>query len=133
MKRITLYRLRLIALALGAAILLWLPFEDQTDTLATLLSAALCIWFAVRYSWADGLRPSQLLIRAALVWAIMGLLVSPLAALLLVFKIGLHSHSYPDFTPGQILAVLYRTPVWIIAGLLAGLGTGLFRMARSMK
>jgi hypothetical protein len=48
----------------------------------------------------------------------------------MVFKTGVHTHAVTDFTPAQINAVLTRTPVFALGGLLMGLGAALWRKAR---
>jgi hypothetical protein len=47
----------------------------------------------------------------------------------MIFKMGLHGHPNPDFTPEQLLEIFYRTPVFILAGLLIGSGIGLYKKA----
>jgi hypothetical protein len=60
-----------------------------------------------------------------------GTLVAPVAVLLILIKISLHSHGTPDFTSGDIGAVMNRTPVWALAGVLSGEALGLLGVAFS--
>jgi hypothetical protein len=55
--------------------------------------------------------------------------VTPLAVVLMLMKLSLHTHPYPDLLPVDLTAVLGRTPVWALAGLAVGLGAGLAAMA----
>lgn len=123
-------RLRLLAMLLGAALLLWLPFEDTHERWVVLFAlavaglAALAIWFRLPAAWR--LTP----IASTLVGLFGGLLVTPAALLLMAFKSGVHGHGRPDFTPQQVSRVLDLTPLWAAAGLLLGLGIALYRTTR---
>jgi hypothetical protein len=41
------------------------------------------------------------------------------------FKNARHSHLYPDYPPEQLLAMLGRAPIWMLAGAFLGLSLGL--------
>lgn len=121
--------MRLLALVLGIALLLWFPKEDVSQLSVVLFAALISAWLALR-----SLLPVQpggryYLVRYLLVGALAGLAVIPLALLLMALKTGLHSHSAPDFTYVQMQVLLFRTPMWVIVGLLLGLGGSLFRLA----
>ena len=121
--------MRLLALVLGIALLLWFPIEDVSQLSVVLFAALISAWLALR-----SLLPVQpggryYLVRYLLVGALAGLAVIPLALLLMALKTGLHSHSAPDFTYEQMQVLLFRTPLWVIVGLLLGLGGSLFRLA----
>jgi hypothetical protein len=115
--------LRIYTIVLGVLFLLWLPFEDQNEGLATAFAAAISIGLAARLEIG---RPAALP-RCLFLGAVAGLAVSPLAFLLMAFKTGLHGHAAPDFTGLQVVAVFLRAPVWALGGLLIGLGAALWR------
>ena len=122
--------MRLLALVLGIALLLWFPIEDVSQLSVVLFAALISAWLALR-----SLLPVQpggryYLVRYLLVGALAGLAVIPLALLLMALKTGLHSHSAPDFTYEQMQVLLFQTPMWVIVGLLIALGGSLFRLAR---
>jgi hypothetical protein len=48
---------------------------------------------------------------------------------LMAFKTGLHGHG-PEYTPEQIAWVWGQVGLWVVVGLLAGLGLGLLAAAR---
>ena len=123
--------MRLLALALGIALLLWLPREDVSEQSVTLFAALISAWLALRYLLS--VRPGEIhyLLRHLLAGALAGLAVTPLAVFLMALKTGLHSHSTPDFTYERMQVVLYRTPIWVLVGLLIGLGVALLRLART--
>jgi len=122
--------LRLTGLLLSVVILLWISFEDRSESVVVLLSAAICAWWAVRLLVG---RPSGkiiVLIRHIIVSTLSGLAIAPLAILLMAFKSGIHGHGTPDFTIQQIHLVLLRTPYLAVGGLLLGIGSALWRLAR---
>jgi hypothetical protein len=82
--------------------------------------------------WSDSaqLDQGQYLVRAGIAGLVGGATVPPLADILMLVKVSLHSHAVPDFTARDLGAVLGRTPVWALAGLAAGLALGLVHMAR---
>ena len=121
--------MRLLALILGIAILLWLPIEEVSGGSVFLFAALISAWLVLRYLLAVVPGERNFLVRHLLAGALAGLAVSPLALLLMALKTGLHGHSTPDFTPLQMQAVLFRTPIWVIVGLFLGLGAALFRLA----
>jgi hypothetical protein len=123
-------RWRRIGLGLGALVLLWLPFEDSHAWPALLLAALLCGWAAARLVWQAESKPERLLLRSGLAGALAGLLVSPMAFGLMSLKSGLHAHPQPDYLPAQIRAVFSSTPYFVISGLLCGLASALYRLAR---
>jgi hypothetical protein len=116
------YRLTRIGLVFfGALALLWLPFEDQSPILAQLLAASICLAGVLQRYFHRGARPLGRL-RLAAAGVLTGLAVPPLAALLLIFKNGLHSHSGPDFSPAVLAGVLSQAPLWGLGGALIAAG-----------
>ena len=123
-------RMRLTAILLGMVFLFWLPFEDSSPTAALLLALAISAWGGA-YILAKAQKPLQrVLFRAVLAGTLAGIAITPLALFLMAFKAGLHSHQTPDFTPDQIISVIYRGPIWLVGGFLIGLGSGIWLTAR---
>lgn len=109
--------------------LAWLGYEDRGLTAVVLLAgcigaaSGLSAWMrrrAVRAGrWSAWMR-------GALLGALAGRSVAPLAALLILVKTSLHAHPVPDFTAADLGRVLDVWPAWTGAGLLVGLaGAGL--------
>ena len=123
-------RARLPAVLLGAAILLWLPFEDSGTFWIRLIAVLACALAAA----AAGPALVEKLHQRWYAWPVVGLaaglLVTPAAVLLMAFKSGIHGHGSPDFTPAQVAALLASWPVWALSGLLAGLAVVVWRKAR---
>lgn len=123
-------RLRVIALGIGVALLLWLPFEDPGVNAALAFSAVISGWWAVRFLVLAPAGRRKMILRHVSFGAFAGMMVSPLALLLMAMKTGLHGHSSPDFTVDQLQSVLASTPAWILSGVLLGFGSGLWRLHR---
>jgi hypothetical protein len=123
--------MRLLALVLGIALLLWLPIEDVSEQSVVLFAALVSAWLALRYCLTIQAGEIRYWLRHMLAGALAGLFVTPFALFLMALKTGLHGHNTPDFTLHQMQAVLYRTPIWVLVGLLLGLGVALLRLARS--
>lgn len=119
--------LRLSALLLAVALILWLPVEDLDLRYVLLFAALIGAWWAARFLLRLSPGGRSFIIKHLLIGVLSGAAVTPLALLLMVFKTGLHAHGQPDFTPGQVQAVLARTPVWTLAGLLITLGLAIAR------
>lgn len=119
--------LRYYTLLLSALLLIWFPFEDSNEQLATAFAAAICAELAARLAvrWASP-QPASLL-KHLLLGTLAGLMVAPLTFFLMAIKTGLHGHAAPDFTGAQVIAVFLRTPVWGLGGLLIGLGVAIWR------
>jgi hypothetical protein len=119
--------LRLLAILFGIIVLVWVSLEDQSVTWVILFAAAICL-LAAALSLASSPRSDAG--KGWLVYLLAGLLggaaTPPVAVLLMAIKTGLHGHSVPDYTPAQIIAVLTSFPIWVGAGGVIGLGTGLW-------
>ncbi len=104
----SLYR-RWWGLLLGAVSLFYLTIENENPLWAIALAA---FWML----WLFPLHPEQpwrgVLILFAVPW---------LAALVMIFKNGVHGHAVPDFPNAVIFATLARSPWWGIAGGMIGL------------
>ena len=123
--------LRLAAIMLGVGILAWLPFEESHENWVVFFAVAIAVLSAAAalLRWA-GPGPRLWLIYPLITGAA-GALVTPLALLLMAVKSGIHGHSAPDYTPAQVSSVLLRTPLWLVSGLLIGLGMAVLRRWRS--
>jgi hypothetical protein len=123
-------RLRILAISLGIALLLWLPIEDTSER--WVLGFGICIsgLAAARLLNSRFVPPNPVWWIYALAGLLSGLAVTPIALLLMAFKGGVHGHGRPDFTPGQVTIVLQLSPVWVAAGVLIGLGVALWVQAR---
>ena len=121
---------RLTALLLGFGILIWLPVEDQSELGVLIASGAICTWIAARLLITPPQEDRQLILRHALVGGGSGLILAPMAIILMAVKSGIHGHGTPDFSVGQIQSVLSRIPFFVLSGFLLGLGSGIFRLAK---
>ena len=118
------FRLRLAEIALGIVLIVWLTFEDQNITPVQLLALASAAVLAVRF--VDAVRSSRMLALTG-TGLVAGFAASPIAAGLMLVKIGLHSHGQtPDFTIEDIAQVFSRAPLFGLAGLLIGAGLKAF-------
>lgn len=124
-------RLRLLSLLLGAILLLWVPLEDTHERWAILFAAAISLLLvataAPRIARLPGIARLGHPWLEALLGCLAGLGVTPLGLFLMAFKSGIHGHGRPDFTPEQVLFIIQRWPVFVLSGLLIGLGLGLYR------
>ena len=118
-------RLRLIGFLLGGCFLFWAPFEDSITLFPIIFAIAIASWMAVFFVVKSKFLRHKPILQYTFTGLVAGLAIAPLTLLLMAFKTGLHGHQNPDFNPQQALAVLYRTPVWLMGGLLVGLGLSL--------
>jgi len=127
-------RFRNAALLYAALTLVWFQLEDNQVLPVVLLGAAgaallVFHWLRDRVdlrrsgvrAWAE----------VSLSGALVGLAAALVAALLMVLKAGMHGHVFPDYPPGQILALLARAPTWALAGALAA--AGLLAVTRALR
>lgn len=101
------------AFLVGVLALFWLPVEDQTVLIPTLLALPIAGLVARLFR-------ERFQLSCILSGLIAGLVVAPLTLLWMAFKTGLHWHGVGDFTAAQILFVIEDTPLWIFAGGLLG-------------
>jgi len=134
------YLWRIAITAWSIALLVWLLLEDSDPrsvmsfALAGSFLAALRFTPAGRSSRANPAdtpfeKPLRRLAPYLLAGLIAGLAAGPLGAGVMALKIGLHSHTVPDFSGMQVMAALQGTPLWAAAGALLGIGVGLLRAA----
>jgi len=96
-----------------AFIFIWLPLEDNTILIPLLLALPISGLVA----WLSYHRFHFGYVRCGMMG---GLVIAPIALLLIAFKTGVHGHDIADFTARQILSVINSTPAWTLAGSLFG-------------
>jgi dolichyl-phosphate-mannose--protein O-mannosyl transferase len=121
--------LKIMAILLGAALLLWIPFEDSSTRWVRLFSMLICCLGAIYACQKIAPEKQRRWYTYPSVGLLAGVLVTPTTILLMAFKSGLHGHGSPDFTPTQVSSVLSSWPVWTAAGLLAGLAVVIWQKA----
>jgi hypothetical protein len=116
--------------ALGLACFGWLSSEDRRLASALALAALLTLTVSIQY--LPQLRSQQR--SAGRRWMVCGLAggaigaaVPLVAAGWMLVKISLHSHTVPDFTASDLVAVLSRIHIWAIGGGLVGLAVAVLR------
>lgn len=119
-------RTRLIALAYGMALFLWLSVEDDAVWPVTGFGLGLASLIIV-LTLLDKLGGRVISVRriplaGMLLGALIGLATSLITAGLMFFKNAVHAHIFPDYPPGLMLSMIERAPVWSLAGGLLGLG-----------
>ena len=139
---------RISALIVGIAWLIWLSIEDLSERWVLIFSVTICVLLAVRfiiyysaqrsknedkYPQNKDQRPARRFLFYPLVGALTGLAVTPVAIFLMALKTGLHGHFAPEFTSAQVFIVLVRTPIWIVGGLLIGVGVELLLWSQQTK
>lgn len=119
--------LRISTFLLGVVVLVWLTIEENSEFGVLLISGLLCTWGAVFF--LNKIHPcrKQFVLWHVAVGGAAGLLLAPLAILLMALKSGIHGHGTPDFVLGQVQAILSRVPIYIAAGVLTAAGSGLLR------
>lgn len=126
--------MRLAWLVTGLMWLVWLGVEDRGILTILLLGTAISFSAALTVldRWGSGriLSETQWWIR----WVALGLSIAigigPLALLLMMVKVSLHSHGLLDFSLNDIEQLLRVWPFWGLAALLLGLGLGALGRAR---
>ena len=126
-------RLRILGIFLGVGLFFWLSIEESGDVWVLSFSAAISALLAAQAWQRLKTRQGKPRYWLPLAGLLAGLLVTPLALLLMALKTGLHGHQGPDFSGSQILSVILRTPVWVISGLLIGVGLEIFRWSRNRE
>lgn len=126
-------RLRLLTLAYGGMLLLWLSAEDSAVWPVTgfgLGLATLMLLLTLSDKLGGRRIPARVLpLAASLIGAVVGLGTAVTTVLLMFFKNAVHAHVFLDFPPGLMLAIVQRAPVWGLVGGLGGLGLALMWLA----
>lgn len=98
-----------------ASFLAWLPFEDVGVGATIILAALGAFWIFVKSTLGWPVESGYL--RFYLFGILIGA-ATPLAAVFfMIFKSGMHSHGFSDFTFTQIFSALSIIPLGIIGGL----------------
>lgn len=126
-------RSRLLALAYGLVVFVWLGLEDSALLPVVLLGTGLAALVVVLWVMArvGGRTLSLRGVLVGLVWvgALIGGGASVAITLLMFFKTARHAHVLPDYPVQQMLDMLARTPIWMVAGGLAGLAVAFVWLA----
>jgi hypothetical protein len=104
-----------------ALFLLWLPFEDTQTRIPMFLAGYLTLWAALILF--DAYKEKRSGIFSALLGFFGGLLTPVLASFLMLFKSGVHAHSFSEYTPNQFIFLLSNIPLAAILGFLIGLSS----------
>lgn len=121
--------MRLIALATGIMVFLWLGIEDNSIAPAVVMALGLALiaaflWLMSRFGGRT-VPERYVFIGAPLLGLLIGLSTSAVSAVLMLLKNGMHGHAFPDYPFGVFADILRTAPVWALAGALAGLGLAL--------
>ncbi len=126
---------RITLIVAGALWFVWIGIEDQS-TIAVLIMAAIVVLallsagleqYFLRTNGSQGRRVTVILLSGTLG----GLLVTPLAVLLMAVKVSLHNHAVPDFSRLDVIQVLYSTPAWVLGMLMLSAAAALYDRLRS--
>ncbi len=121
-------------IGIGIFLFFWIGYEDRNLVLPVLIGGLIALALALelgpRYRKVDVENPSAGRWEAILIGLLAGTLAMPIAALSMLVKLSLHAHVPADFSLGQVLSVLGRTPIWAGVGGLAGLAAALSRRVR---
>ena len=120
--------LRFAGLLLAIGIMVWLPIEESSELGVLVVSGLICIWGGIWLLTKTGVDDKHLILRHILVGFGAGLLVAPVAILLMAIKSGIHGHGSPDFTVSQMQNVLSRVPYFALGGVLVGTGSGMLQI-----
>lgn len=139
---------RILFLVVGIIWIIWLSIEDSSERGVLLFSVTLCALLALRfvmsisaqntnrdrkYPTPDVQQSTKKFLLYPIIGAVTGLAVTPIAIFMMALKTGLHGHITPDFSSAQVTIVLIRTPIWIIGGLLIGVGMSLISWSEDKK
>lgn len=126
-------RTRLLTMAYGLILFLWLTPEDNRVWPVALLGAGLAGVLLVRWvlnTLGGKAVAARWIVPGALLLGILAGAGACVATVgLMFFKNALHAHVFVDFPAPLMLAMLERAPVWAAAGGLVGLGAALAWLA----
>ena len=112
----------LLALALALA---WLTVEDNSRLGAAVFGVPWAVWIARRIRFPHAGPAVSVILRSMVGGACLG----PLAMVLMLLKVALHSHVSPDYQLEDVVAMLAWTPIGAALGGMVGLGLALIRSA----
>jgi hypothetical protein len=117
---------KLVFIACGFLGILWLFFEDNNLNWLKLLSlsfSGLLIIYSIRLPS----RPAWF--HYLLLGVVFGFLVTLTALLMMVLKMGLHTHPLPEYSLEQFKEIVYLTPIWAFSAILIMTGAQLWKQA----
>lgn len=108
----------------------WLGIEDPGTITVLILAAVIltpiAIWSFNRYI-APWPRSGARRFAAILILGLLsGIVIAPLAILLMAVKTSLHNHVVPDFTRADVIEVIDSAPAWTLGALLLAAAGALF-------
>ncbi|MDX2161189.1 MAG: hypothetical protein SF162_07690 [bacterium] len=116
---------RWIAFAYGALVFIWLSLEDNAVFSVALIglggAGLVGVRGFLRQFGGKTLPAAAFGIGLAVTGAGIGVGGAVGAAALMLLKTGLHSHLFPDYPAGVMIAMLMRAPAWGSAGALCGI------------
>jgi len=110
--------------------LVWMSLEGSLVRVVIMGAGttAVSLAYLTRRFWSNRTLPRGVQLGGTAVLGLLfGLGSGLLTLLFMAVKTGLHAHG-PEFTPQQIAWVWQQTPLWALAGLLAGLGLGMITL-----
>lgn len=112
----------------GLLSFLWIGYEDRGTAAVRLVAGSICLAAGLQLlaRWRSDPPATQLgwLLRTSASGLAVGAAAGPVAALLMLIKLSLHTHPIPDFSPEQVLQVLRSTPQLAGEGAALGLALG---------
>ena len=111
--------IRLGLIGTGILILVWLPIEDAGTNAAQALGATASALAALRI-FPEGAR--QTAAGRLIAGLAAGVFASPVAAGLMVLKMGIHAHAIADYSLLDFQLVLRRSPFYAAGGLIVAAG-----------
>jgi hypothetical protein len=109
---------------LGIVVLIWLPVEESSILGVLLVSILICSWMGTWLLYRTSNSNVKPLLRYLIIGGCVGLLIAPMALLLMAIKSGIHGHGRPDYTFSQMQSVISRIPFFVAGGLLVAAGAG---------
>lgn len=122
--------LRLAGFLIGVVVMVWLAIEENNETGVLIISGLICTWGGVWLLHKTDTFGRHVIFRYILVGGGVGLLLVPLAILLMAIKTSIHGHGSPDYTVDQMQNVFSRIPYFGFGGVLLGTGVGLLRFVQ---
>ena len=122
--------MKLSGLLLGIVVLVWLPIEESSQVGVLVIAGLVCTWGAIWLLPRIGSSGKHTLLGHIVIGGGAGLLLVPLAILLMAIKTGIHGHGTPDYTVDQMQDVLSRMPFFVLGGVLLGAGSGLLGIVK---
>jgi hypothetical protein len=119
--------LKWITAVYGLFAFIWISLEGSIVGVVLMgvgTTAVLLLYLAQYFLGDRTFSLAQWLVITAVCGLLLGLGSGLLTLLFMIVKTGLHAHG-PEFTPSELSWVLQQIPLWVLVGLLAGLGLGM--------